>query len=228
MKDSFLKILQKEGQREYFQKIIKNLEKAQKEQKTIYPLQMDLFKPFDFFQIQDTKVVIVGQDPYTKPFVADGLCFSTSLSKTPASLKNIFNEVKKDYPNLSFNSNSLISWAKQNVLLLNSIFTVEYNKPHSHKNFGWQEFSSQIIYQILLSNPNVVILSLGETAHKTTKKAIDLFTKSQNNKLNPNVFYLSHPSPLGYRHSFKDSGVFKKINQILKQNNQTEIDWSTN
>ncbi|AKF40993.1 uracil-DNA glycosylase [Mycoplasmopsis canis UFG4] len=221
MKDSFLRILQTEGQKPYFQNILKKLEESEKNNIQIFPHQMDMFRPFEFFQTNETKLIILGQDPYHQINIADGLAFSTNHIKTPASLKNIFKEVKKDYPNAKFGTNSLIKWAKQGVLLLNTVLTVEEGKPNSHKDIGWEKFVEIVIQDIILENPNVLILALGGQAHKVVENALKL-----RNYNKENLFKLSHPSPLGYRHSFENSNVFKKINDKLHSFNQKEIEWS--
>ncbi|WBP83771.1 uracil-DNA glycosylase [Mycoplasmopsis edwardii] len=221
MKDSFLNILQSEGKKEYFQVILKELAKSEKNGKAVFPHQMDLFRPFEYFQVKDTKLIILGQDPYPQINIADGLAFSTGHIKTPASLKNIFREIQKDFPKTTFKTNSLQKWAKQGVLLLNSVLTVEENNPNSHKGIGWEEFVKATIQEVIKQNPKVLILALGNQAHNVLDSALKFMNYDQDN-----VFKLSHPSPLGYRHSFENSGVFKKINQKLIALKQEPIDWN--
>lgn len=221
MKDSFLKILQTQGKKPYFEIILNHLAQGNKENKLIFPHQTEMFRAFEFFQVHETKLIILGQDPYSEFGVADGLAFSTHNLKTPPSLNNIFKEIKKDYPNASFKANSLVPWAKQNILLLNASLTVLENKPNSHKNIGWQNFAAAVIHEVVRINKNVIILALGNYAHKVVDNALYLV-----NFDSKNLFKLSHPSPLGYHHSFKDSHVFKKINDRLEQLNLEQINWN--
>lgn len=218
MKDSWLNILQSEGKKEYFQKIISKLSQAEKEGE-IYPEQTKMFRAFEFFQVNQTKVVFLGQDPYPSKGFADGLAFSSMNQKErPKSLQNIFLELKKDYPELLLKSNSLDNWAKQGVLLLNTQLTVSSGKANSHKNFGWEIFIIQVLKEVDKANENVVYVALGNKAYETYLKA--------NIKINK-ILRLSHPSPLSYNKSFKDGHLFLKINQRLKELNQQEIDFST-
>ncbi|VEU70731.1 uracil-DNA glycosylase [Mycoplasmopsis glycophila] len=216
MKDSFLQILQKEGNKEYFVKILDSLKTAEKNG-AIYPHQIEMFRPLEFFQVNETKVVILGQDPYHSPFVADGLAFSAKhTNKTPASLANLFKELKKDYPKTKIETNDLAAWAKQGVLLINMVWTVTEGKANSHKNFGWQKFTLAILEEVKNTNPNVIFVALGNEAQKFL------------NKIHPNpdnVIALSHPSPLGYAKSLKDGQLFLQINQKLKKHKEKQIKW---
>ncbi|QGZ97617.1 uracil-DNA glycosylase [Mycoplasma sp. NEAQ87857] len=216
MKDSFLKILQQEGQKEYFTNILNSLKAAEIAGLEVYPHQMDLFKAFEFFQTNETKVIFLGQDPYHTKGVADGLSFSTKSNKTPPSLNNIFKELKKDYPKTKIETNDLTAWAKQGVLLLNTSLSVIANKPNSHSKIGWKTFTLEVIKQVLLANPNVIVVLLGKEAQS--------FVKSLNIP-SQNKIELSHPSPFSYKKGFENSGLFKLINKKLKQTHQTPIKW---
>ncbi|WP_036451771.1 uracil-DNA glycosylase [Mycoplasma buteonis] len=216
MKDSFLKVLQKEGNKPYFNDLLKALKLIELSKINIYPFQMDLFKPLEFFQASETKVVILGQDPYHKEGVADGLAFSTKSTVTPPSLRNMFKELLKDYPKTKIETNDLTAWAKQNVLLMNVVWTVSENKPNSHKNFGWQNFSLAILEEVLKANPNVIFVILGKEAQKFTEKLA----------INPeNKIVLSHPSPYSYKLGFENGKMFKLINKKLKKQGLSEIKW---
>ncbi|ADE19684.1 uracil-DNA glycosylase [Mycoplasma crocodyli] len=217
MKYSWLDILQNEGKKQYFQNILSKLEKFEKEGYKIFPESQNMFRAFDFFQVNETKVVILGQDPYPTLGVADGLAFSTKSDKTPSSLKNIFKELKKDYQGIIIKSNDLSNWAKQGVLLLNTILTVNESQPNSHADIGWEKFNKVILEEVIKNNENVVFGLLGNSSKKIIDK-LDIKPK--------NVVFLSHPSPLGYHKSFKDGEFFKKINNLLEKTNQEKIDWS--
>lgn len=218
MKDSWLKILQSEGKKEYFQKIITKLSEAEKISE-IFPEQTKMFRAFEFFQVNETKVVILGQDPYPTNGFADGLAFSSMNQKQrPKTLQNIFIELQKDYPSVSLRSNSLENWAKQGVLLLNTQLTVSQSQANSHKSFGWELFIVEILREVEKENKNVIYVALGNQAYETYLKANIKIEK---------IIRLSHPSPLSYNKSFKDGHLFLKINQKLKELNQSEIDFST-
>ncbi|TDV23061.1 uracil-DNA glycosylase [Mycoplasmopsis mustelae] len=221
MKDSFLKILQIEGRKPYFENILYELKNAELNKQVIYPHQLDLFRPFEFFQLQDTKVIILGQDPYYSNDFADGLAFSTRQKTTPKSLNNIFKVLLNDYPNTEIQTNSLVSWAKQGILLMNVIFSVIQGQPNSHTNIGWQAFSQAVIEEIITQNPNVILVLLGQQAQKFANKLHNI------KQLNPdNIIKTSHPSPFSYQKGFHKSQLFKNINNRLKKQNQTEINWN--
>ncbi|WP_406614725.1 uracil-DNA glycosylase [Mycoplasma corogypsi] len=215
MKDSFLNILRREGQKPYFEQILSNLKTCPNDL-SIYPHQVDMFRAFEFFQVEQTKVIIIGQDPYHTEGVADGLAFSTRSNKTPPSLKNMFKELLKDYPKTKIETNSLVDWAKQGVLLLNTVLTVEQGKPNSHQKFGWQTFTRSVLDEVCYQNPNVILVLLGKKAQQFAKGV----------KLDPhNIIAIAHPSPFSYRHGFENSSLFKLINQKLKKQGQQPIKW---
>lgn len=215
MKNSFLEILQSEGKKDYFQNILVSLKESEKNG-PIYPHQTNIFRPFEFFQVNETKVVILGQDPYHGYDQADGLAFSSKNPKTPPSLRNIFKELKKEYPKTKIETNDLSAWAKQGVLLLNTILTVNYNMPLSHKHFGWETFTKEVLKQVALQAPKAIFVLLGKHAQKF----------AQDLNLDPiRVIATSHPSPYSYKKGFENSGIFKLINKKLKQNGLEPIKW---
>ncbi|QNM93871.1 uracil-DNA glycosylase [Mycoplasma sp. Pen4] len=216
MKNSFIEILQSEGKKPYFDNIINGLREEGKKT-VIYPEQVQIFRPFDYFQVAETKVIILGQDPYHTYGYADGLAFSTGNNKLSPSLRNIFKELKKDYPKIKLDSTDLTPWAKQGVLLLNTVLTVSHGEPNSHKNFGWQSFTKKVIQEVVKVNPNVILVLLGKEAQKFAKDI----------EINPdNVIATSHPSPYSYKKGFENSGIFKLINKKLKKHNEQPIDWN--
>lgn len=215
MKDSFLEILQSEGKKPYFEQIIEGL--RQNSQFEITPHQTEIFRPFEYFQVRDTKVIILGQDPYPGENVADGLAFSTKLDKAPASLRNIFKEVKRDYPNTILETNSLEQWAKQGVLLMNIYLTGVIKQPLAHEHIGWDKFTEIICLEILSKNPNVVVVALGKKAQKFVSKL----------SIKPKyLIESSHPSPLSYKKGFENSHLFLKINKMLEDQKKKPINWS--
>lgn len=182
-----------------------------------YPNKRDIFKAFNLCKFQDLKVVIIGQDPYHGEGEANGLAFSLNEEvKITPSLRNIFKEL---YSDLSINKTNkdLSGWAKQGILLMNSILTVEKDKPLSHKNIGWEEITDYIIKKISEEKSNVVFILWGNNAI-AKEKLIDpskhLIIKS------------AHPSPLSASRGFFGSKPFSKTNDYLKKNNQPIIDWS--
>lgn len=217
MKNSWKILLKTEGKKPYFQNIVKNLEEHAKTN-VIWPASSDLFRAFNYFELRDIKVLILGQDPYYTRGVADGLAFSTRSDKTPPSLNNMFIELKKDYPDTKIESNSLENWAKQGVLLLNTVLSVDENKPLSHETFGWQIFTNFIIDCAYKVNPDLIFVALGNKA-KEVYKSLKIPEK--------NIIFLSHPSPLSYNRSFKDGKLFLKINKKLEELNEKPINWDT-
>ncbi|QZE12382.1 uracil-DNA glycosylase [Mycoplasma sp. Ms02] len=218
MKNSWLNTLQSEGKKEYFNKIIENLQKDENEGYEILPTSPEIFRAFDYFQDTEVKVIFLGQDPYPNAKDADGLAFSSKDKKTPASLKNLFLEIKKDFPAANLESNDLTKWAKQGVLLLNTVLTVRAKDANSHRNFGWQNFTKKVVKQALEKSPKAIVVALGN-------QALDFLSEI---KVNPeNLLVFSHPSPLSYQKNLKDKHLFLEINKKLKANGLEGIDWST-
>jgi uracil-DNA glycosylase len=187
------------------------------ETKTIFPPSKDVYNAFKFCPFEDTKVVILGQDPYHNFNQAHGLCFSVLKgNEVPPSLKNMYKELEDDLHIPPAKHGELTHWAIQGVLLLNTILTVEAHKPLSHKGRGWEQFTDNVITQLDQDdNPKVFVL-WGNNA-KAKKSLI-------HNKKHL-VLMSSHPSPLSARHSFFGSRPFSKINQFLVAHNREPIDW---
>ncbi len=211
------KIINKEKKKKYFIKM-KNFLNKEYKKKIIHPKKKDIFKAFEITKFNKTKVVILGQDPYCNINQAHGLAFSVlPNNKIPPSIKNIYKEIKKEFKNFIIPKNGyLINWAKQGILLLNSILTVENKKPNSHKNIGWEIFTNRIIKYINFFLKNIVFILWGNYAQKKIKfinKKKNLILKS------------SHPSPLSVKKSFIGCNHFIKTNLYLKKNNLTPIKW---
>lgn len=207
--------IQQEVNKDYFLKLIKFINK-QGEKNEIYPDPDRLFSCFHFFNVEETKVVIVGQDPYHTPGFANGLAFAVNQGVVmPKSLVNIFKELKDDL-GISRLDTELRDWAVQGVLLLNRVLTVNKGQPNSHKGQGWEIFTNEVIKLINDKCNNVVFVLWGNNAQEL-KPLID-----SNKHL---IICSSHPSPLGYYKSFKGSKPFSKINNYLKQHNKKEIKW---
>ena len=210
------KLLEDEYKKEYFVNMIEYLKKEYKE-KTIYPKQNEIFNAFRYTSYDDVKVVIIGQDPYHGPNQAEGLSFSVSNDVLkPPSLQNIFKELESDLGIPFPKHNSLIPWAREGVLLLNAVLTVEEHKPASHSKIGWEMFTDHVIEVLNKREKPIVFILWGAFAR--SKKA--LIT-------NPNHYIIesAHPSPFSARNGFFGSKPFSKTNDFLKKHNIKEIDW---
>lgn len=186
--------------------------------KTIYPKAENVFNSINCVKYDDVKVVIIGQDPYHEPNQAHGLSFSVENGVAlPPSLKNIFKEIKNEFGFENKNGN-LLCWAKQGVLLLNSVLTVEKGKANSHKDKGWENITKKIISLLNNRQKPVVFLLWGASAQKIGQIII-----------NPQHFVLksAHPSPLSAYNGFFGCGHFAKTNEILTSLGQKPIDWKT-
>ena len=187
----------------------------------IFPKHENIFKCFSYFEINETSIVIIGQDPYHSPHQATGLCFGVNNNISyPPSLKNIYKELKNDL-NIELKDCTLKSWAKQNILLLNASLTVIQGKPSSQMSL-WNNFTNYIINELNKCDHSIIFVAWGAFAHNKLKN-IDLNKHS--------MVVSSHPSPLSvfkpYKNypSFNESKPFSKINEILKKNNQKIINW---
>jgi uracil-DNA glycosylase len=181
----------------------------------ICPRKEDVFRAFALSGFDEIKVVILGQDPYHTPGVADGLAFSTRDSKIPPSLGNIFKEIEKEYGYLNTKSD-LTGWAKQGVLLLNTSLTTLIHQPLAHNNLGWETFTDMVISQISKFKEHVVFMLWGNHA----KSKLPLIDTSKHL-----VLTAGHPSPLSAR-LFLSNGHFKKANQYLTKYNIQPIVWT--
>ena len=209
--------LGEEKQKPYFQQIMHFLKQERAANKIIYPLQADIFNAFKLTDYFDTKVVIIGQDPYHGAKQAMGLCFAVNKGiPIPPSLRNIYLELKNDLQIQPVNHGDLSFWAQQGVLLLNATLTVEAHKPQSHANIGWQTFTDSVITALNEHPKPIIYLLWGAYAQKKAQ-LIDQ-TKHQ-------ILKTTHPSPLSAHRGFMGSRVFSKTNQLLKQLGRSEINW---
>ena len=208
--------LKDEFDSDYFKELIKFVNNEY-ETKTIYPPKNEIFRAFRYTKYENLKVVILGQDPYHGEKEAEGLSFSVSNSvKRPPSLQNIFKELESDLNIKISNNNSLIPWAKEGVLLLNSVLTVVKDNAASHSKKGWETFTDDVIKVINDKKEPVVFILWGNYAR--SKKA--LIT-------NPIHYVIEspHPSPFSARNGFFGSKPFSKANEFLRKNNIKEINW---
>lgn len=183
----------------------------------IYPPKEDLFNALKATSYQDTKVVILGQDPYHGLGQAHGMAFSVNPGiATPPSLRNIYKELQ-DSLGCSISDNGyLMPWAKQGVLLLNTVLTVRAGQPQSHQNKGWEILTDEIIKLLNQKDETVIFLLWGSPA----KKKMNLIT-------NPKHVVLTavHPSPLSAHRGFFGCNHFKQVNEILERQGREAIDW---
>lgn len=185
--------------------------------RTIFPGMHDIFNALHYTSYKDTKVVILGQDPYHGPKQAHGLSFSVQPGvEAPPSLLNIFKELQTDLGCTIPNNGCLLPWAEQGVLLLNAVLTVRERQANSHQGLGWEEFTDKVISLLNERTEPLVFILWGKPAQK--KKTMIT---------NPNhlVIESPHPSPLSAHRGFFGSKPFSRANEFLIKNNKQPIDW---
>jgi uracil-DNA glycosylase len=184
---------------------------------TIYPDRYDIFSALHLTPYTETKVVILGQDPYHGPGQAHGLSFSVKPGvRIPPSLKNIYRELADDLGCEIPNHGYLEHWAKQGVLLLNTVLTVRQAQANSHRGKGWETFTDEVITQINQREQPVVFILWGRPAQLKKK----LITSSHHY-----IIESPHPSPLSASRGFFGSKPFSKVNRFLEQSGNEPIDW---
>jgi uracil-DNA glycosylase len=203
-------VLAEEKKKDYF----KNIQRVLKGS-SFFPAQDNIFRTLNLTSLGSVRCVILGQDPYHGG-QANGLAFAVNEeSDIPPSLRNIFKEIQNEYGKAP-NSRTLVGWANQGVLLLNTILTVERSNPLSHKDLGWQAFTDRVIAELNSdSNPKVFLL-WGK--HARDKKILVTNPKHL-------ILETTHPSPFSASYGFMGCGHFKKVNEFLKSNGLNEIDW---
>jgi len=184
---------------------------------TIYPAMDNIFNALKYTPFEDVKVLILGQDPYHGPNQAHGLCFSVQKGvDKPPSLKNMFKELESDLGIIPPSHGCLTDWARQGVLLLNTVLTVREGEPNSHKKLGWTIFTDKII-EVLNNREDPVIFVLWG---KNAMEKIPFITNSHHY-----VLSAAHPSPLSASRGFFGCKHYSKINEILISMGKTPIDW---
>lgn len=213
---SWFNLLVDEFNKPYFLSLQKFL-KDEYTQKKIYPTPENVFHSINAVKYEDIKVVIFGQDPYHQPNQAHGLCFSVQEGvKIPPSLVNIFKEIEHEFDIKCFKSGDLSRWAKQGVLLLNTVLTVEDSHPNAHKGKGWEIFTQKIVNVLNQRQDKIIFVLWGANA-QIFKPLID--------QQKHEILQSAHPSPLSAYQGFFGNGHFKKINEILTSQGKTPIDW---
>ena len=215
---SWLEHLKEEFQKDYMLILKKKLLELKNKKITFYPQGDKIFNAFNLTPFDKVKVVILGQDPYHGPNQAHGLCFSVPPSvKPPPSLVNIFKELESDTgKKRNYHDGNLEHWAKQGVFLLNTTLTVERSKPLSHQDYGWSEFTNQVISLINNELENIVFILWGSFA-QSKKQLID-----SNKHL---VLTAPHPSPLSAHRGFFGSKPFSKTNNFLHSKQIDMVKW---
>jgi len=210
--------LHAEFEKEYFLNLVEFLKAEKASGQVIYPQGKLIFNAFEHCSFDDTKVVIIGQDPYHGAGQANGLCFSVADGiKVPPSLVNIFKEIQEDLGKPVPKSGNLERWAAQGVLLLNATLTVRAGQAGSHQNKGWEQFTDAVIRVLNEQKKNLVYLLWGSYAQK--KGAI----VDTNNNL---VLTAKHPSPMAANYGgWFGNKHFSQANAYLKSQGLTEIDW---
>lgn len=216
IEQSWKKALAEEFDKPYFRELVAELHREKQAGITVYPPGGSIFKAFDLCPLDKVKVVILGQDPYHNPGQAMGLSFSVPEGvAAPPSLKNIFKEIESDLGIRMSGSTDLTPWARQGVLLLNSVLTVRAGAAASHSGLGWQEFTDAVIRIISETRDGVVFLLWGNYA-KTKAPLIDISRH--------HILAAAHPSPLA-RGAFFGCRHFSRANEILEYEGKSPIDW---
>ncbi|MEZ7930854.1 MAG: uracil-DNA glycosylase [Flavobacteriales bacterium] len=209
-------VLKDEFEKEYFEKLT-DFVKTEYKSEVCFPPVKDIFNAFEMCSFSNTKIVILGQDPYHGKGQAHGLSFSVPEGmKIPPSLRNIFKELASDLGVDSPTQGDLTSWAKQGVLLLNATLTVRKSTPGSHQKQGWEEFTDSVIKTISNKKESVVIVLWGKFA----EQKVSLIDESKHC-----IITSSHPSPFSAHRGFLGSKPFSKTNEFLEKKGIEKIDW---
>lgn len=209
-------LLKEEFEKTYFKDLSTRVREEYLKE-AVFPHPSKIFRAFEYFDPKDTKVVILGQDPYHTPGVAHGLSFSTeSANRIPPSLLNIFKEIELEYGTSINRDPDLTRWAKQGVLLLNASLTVKAGLANSHADYGWHMVTDAVIKALSEKGENIVFMLWGAFAGKKEAE-IDCVKHL--------VLKGPHPSPLSAHRGFLGCNHFKQANEYLNQNGRGEIDW---
>lgn len=217
LKNDWKALLDTEFKKDYFIELRQFLAKEYEEYK-VFPPAKDIYNALHYTGYNNTKVVILGQDPYHKEGQAHGLSFSVRPGvKKPPSLRNIYKELNEDLGIPTPKHGYLKKWTEEGVLLINAVLTVREGEAHSHKNIGWENFTDRIISTLNQRNSPVIFILWGRPAQQKEKLIS-----------NPWHYVLKspHPSPLSAYRGFFGSQVFSKTNRILKSEGIEPIDWS--
>ena len=212
----WLEALKEEFGKDYYKNLFQKVNEEYKTQ-LIFPPADDIFNAFHFTPLNQVKVVILGQDPYHNDGQAHGLCFSVKKGVgIPPSLVNIYKELHDDLGCYLPNNGYLEKWARQGVLLLNTVLTVRAHQANSHRNLGWEKFTDAVIQAVNAQERPIVYLLWGKPA----QSKIPMLT-------NPKHLILKapHPSPLSAHRGFFGCRHFSQANEFLQKNGVEPIDW---
>ena len=217
IENDWLEHVQNEFKKPYYRELYQFV-RQEYQTRVIYPPADDIFNALHFTPLSEVKVMILGQDPYHGERQAHGLCFSVlpDQPEIPPSLQNIYKELQDDLGCQIPNNGYLEKWAKQGVLMLNTVLTVRAHMANSHKGKGWEEFTDAAIRALNKQDRPIVFILWGRPA-QTKKKMLN----------NPKHLILTaaHPSPLSAHNGFFGSRPFGKTNQFLQENGLEPIDW---
>ena len=214
--NDWLPVVEAECKKPYYRELYKFV-KEEYATRVIYPPSDEIFTAFHLTPLKDVKVLILGQDPYHEPNQAQGLSFSVPTDQQiPPSLQNIYKELRDDLGCYIPDNGNLVKWAKQGVLMLNTVLTVRAHEANSHKGHGWEKFTDAIIQAVNEKDSPVVYMLWGSPA----QSKIPMLT-------NPKHLILKtvHPSPLSAYRGFFGCRHFSKCNEFLSANGLTPIDW---
>lgn len=217
---SWVDLFKEEFKKPYIQELQAFLREERKKGAVIYPPLSQVFSAFAYTSLHQVRVVIMGQDPYHGPGQAHGLSFSVPEGiASPPSLKNIFKELHSDLQIPPPLHGSLLSWAKQGVLLLNATLTVRENEPKSHFGRGWEMFTDQVVKTLYNRKDPLVFLLWG-------RSALDKLQQVQKSEKSPHLILTApHPSPFSAHSGFLGCAHFSKTNMFLKNLGLSPIDW---
>jgi uracil-DNA glycosylase len=206
-----------EVEKPYFRQLAEFVERERRDFE-VYPAEAETFQALELTAFRKVNVLLLGQDPYPGPNQAHGLCFSVKPEvPIPASLRNIFKELKSDIKDFRVPNNGyLANWATQGILMLNTVLTVRAGKIGSHRGKGWETFTDTIIEQVNAKQDTVVFVLWGKDA----QSKIGLIDKHRHR-----ILKAAHPSPLSAAHGFFGTRPFSAVNHALKKAGKPEIDW---
>ncbi len=217
LENSWKEILWDEFNKPYMKDLKNFLIEEKKQKKIIYPKGGDIFQSFNLTPFDSVRVVIIGQDPYHGENQAHGLCFSVKEGVAPPpSLLNIYKELASDLNIIKTKSGNLEAWAKQGVLLLNAVLTVEKNRAASHQKKGWEKFTDRVIEELNARREHLVFILWGS------------YAQAKGAHIDRNKHYViesPHPSPLSAHRGFLGSKPFSKTNQYLVAHGEVPITW---
>jgi uracil-DNA glycosylase len=214
---SWRRQLEGESKKDYFRRLEEFVERERREFE-VYPAEGETFQALELTPFRKANVVLLGQDPYPGPGQAHGLCFSVKPGvAVPGSLRNIFKELQSDIPGFRVPNNGyLANWARQGILMLNTVLTVRAGQIGSHRGKGWETFTDTIIEKVNAKKETVVFLLWGRDAQSKA----DRIDESRHV-----ILRAAHPSPLSARHGFFGTRPFSAVNRALRKAGKPEIDW---